>query len=318
VAQHAWDDAIRLFRDAADLFLGIGQPGYAAQTSYYLARTHLLRGDRESALGALEEAAALVTPELLVGEPLAVAGVLDAVERSIGDADSLEAFCAQWRARFGGGSLARWYLEPAEREVAGQTLVLDDQFIDSLSPDWAWEDPLDDCVLRVQGGLYIQAANGRDLWHVNLSAPRVVRPVTGDWAFEATCEPASPERPAIGGILLWGDKRNYLRLDYGLSGERGVMLLGCLDNQDVVIGRGLLPIEAGSVVLRLERVDDQVSALCSAEGVSWLTVGDVAFPDGGSTHVGLYAVGHIDRMSYPGPYRKGTAIRFGSAQLWQI
>jgi hypothetical protein len=70
------------------------------------------------------------------------------------------------------------------------------------------------------------------------------------------------------------------------------------------------------VFLRLERIGERVTALCSADGVEWFTVGQVAFPAAGPLQIGLYASGVIDRTIYPGAHPDGTAIRFDSFQLW--
>jgi hypothetical protein len=216
-------------------------------------------------------------------------------------------------------------LEPADVGAFRESPLHHDEFVTPLSPDWEWQDSFGDCSFTVRNGLEIHAANGRDLWHINLSAPRLLRPVSpvlsevegGDLAVQTTCAPVSGARPAIDGLLLWKDRENYLRLDRGATGERDILFSGCLRNQDVVIGRGRLPLDpSGRVVLRLERVDDQVEALCSADGESWFTVGQVPFPVEDPVQVGLHAIGNIDRTIYRGAYPDGTAIRFESFQLW--
>jgi regulation of enolase protein 1 (concanavalin A-like superfamily) len=85
----------------------------------------------------------------------------------------------------------------------------------------------------------------------------------------------------------------------------------------MIIGRGRLDCEPGSpVFLRLERVGEQVDALCSADGKAWFSVGSVAFPVAGPLQVGLHAIGMIERTIYHGAYPDGTATRFESFQLW--
>ena len=71
------------------------------------------------------------------------------------------------------------------------------------------------------------------------------------------------------------------------------------------------------VFLRLERISEQVNALCSADGVGWFTVGHVEFPVEDPVQIGLHAIGNIDRSVYHGAYPDGTAIRFESFQLWR-
>ncbi len=145
---------------------------------------------------------------------------------------------------------------------------------------------------------------------------------------QTVCIPVSEEKPAIGGLLIWKDRENYLRLDRGTTGEHDVFFGGCLENQDVIIGRGRLESTnadlrservsgpSGQVFLRLERIGERVNALCSADGENWFTVGHVEFPVEDPVQVGLHAIGFIDRSVYHGAYPDGTAIRFESFQLW--
>jgi hypothetical protein len=186
----------------------------------------------------------------------------------------------------------------------------------------------------VEDRLEIHAANGRDLYDINLSAPRLLRPASGDLAVQTVSAPVSDEKPAIGGLLLWKDKKNYLRLDRGTRGEREICFRGCLENKDVIIGRGLLPIGKsadlpvskwpGRISLRLERAADRVDAFCSADGENWFTVGHIGFPVEDPIQVGLCAFslqaasGNLGRTVYHGAYPDGTAIRFESFQLWAI
>jgi regulation of enolase protein 1 (concanavalin A-like superfamily) len=166
----------------------------------------------------------------------------------------------------------------------------------------------------VHDGLEIRAANGRDLWRINLSAPRLLRPLSGHFAAQTLCVAASEQQPAIGGLLIWRDKQNYLHLDRGTRGRYEISFQGCLANEDRVIGRGRLPSER--IILRLERLDGRVNALCSADGREWFTAGQVEFPVDDPVEVGLHAIGNIDRTAYPGAYPAGTAIHFEAFKLW--
>ena len=84
------------------------------------------------------------------------------------------------------------------------------------------------------------------------------------------------------------------------------MFMGCVDNVDIVIGRGLLrDVKAdGQIFLRLERVGKRVNALCSADGEQWWTVGNVAFPVEGPLQVGVHAIAfrNFMRSIYHGAY----------------
>jgi class 3 adenylate cyclase/tetratricopeptide (TPR) repeat protein len=316
-ARGEWVEATRAIEEAVASFQETEMPFLFATAQYHLARVHLFRGNAEDAWRILEEISAYVELDALEQSPLVLASALTAMERAAQSQAAFRAFCRERRERLPGTPLVQWYLEPTERDAEGYALLYDDRFADSLPPGWTWQDPLDDCVLRVQDGLQIHAANGRDLWHLNLSAPRVVRPVTGEWAAEVACRAVTASKPAMGGLLLWKDKKNYLRLDHGSGGQQCVMFLGCLNNQDMAIGRGLLSGGGERVFLRLEQTSDVVRALVSPDGTEWFTVGEARIQMESATQVGLYGSGVIDRLSYPGAHRDGTATGFSSFRLWR-
>jgi hypothetical protein len=239
--------------------------------------------------------------------------------------------------------LVQWYLEPAGTLDDVQSPVCDglawqDSFSSGLDPAWGWHDPFGDCWYRVQNGLEIHAANGRDLVRINLSAPRVLQPASGDLAVQTVCSSTS-QGPAMGGLLIWQDDENYVCLDRGTGGEHEIVFRVCVANKDVVVGRGRLllasdqedhgdtTVDQGAetreqrpparAFLRLERYADRVNAFCSAGGAEWHTVGSARFPAQGPVQVGLYAIGNVNRWIYLGAHVDGTAIRFDLFQLWK-
>ena len=191
--------------------------------------------------------------------------------------------------------------------------------VSPLSAAWCWYDPQGDCSFTAQDGLLIGAANMRDLWHVNLSAPRLLQPApSGDFAVQTVCGPihAGADQPAIGGLILWQDPQHYLVLERGHFGAADISFRGCLDRADCFIGRGRLPAER--IWLRLERLGRHVTALCSADGRDWSCAGTIEFPmpDEVEVMVGLHAIGTIDRTIYHGAYPEGTAICFTTFEMW--
>jgi hypothetical protein len=331
LCQSAGEEAVGAFESALQLSREIGDRWIEPWTVYALGRAHQAQGDRAEALKWFQEAIALLGAEVFPAYPLAPPAVLNGLEEAHEEPEAFRVFCRRLREEYPQVSefpLARWFLEPAEPRQGLRLLVPDlgldkddAENLESGTPhaDWVWQDPFGDCSFTVQNGLEVHAANGRDLRHVNLSAPRLLRSAAGagDLAVQTVCVPALEEKPASGGILLWKDRENYLRLDRGTWGEREITFLGCLKGQDVLIGRGCLPLDAsGQVCLRLERLGGHVNALCSADGKTWFTVGHVAFPVEGPVQVGLHAIGSIDRTIYRGAYPDGTAIRFNSFALW--
>jgi tetratricopeptide (TPR) repeat protein len=320
------ENAVEALCEALSLNLGPSgaSAGDTASMNALLGRAYLAQGKHVEALNCAQEAVtgirwtrwgASVPPRMLAVR-------LSELEEAYQDAAAFRAFCHRFRQEhpeLERSGFGQWYLEPARAVRAVSEATVRDGFTTGLSPEWAWHDPYGDCSYTAQNGLEIRAANGRDLWFLNLSAPRVLRAPrasSGDLVVQATCVPASNDRPAIGGLLLWAGEESYLRLDRDVFGEREITLMGCLGGEDVVIGRGRLYEEVERVTLRLERAGERVEAFCSADGERWFTVGGAAFPAGDPVQVGVHAIGEIDRTIYRGAFPEGTAIRFESFELW--
>jgi hypothetical protein len=229
--------------------------------------------------------------------------------------------------------LAGWHLVPVDVPPDQRPPSLHEAFEPQAlaggvqSNNWRWEDPFSDCSYDLVDGLVVHARPWRTLWLYNRSAPRLLRQirVANASAFEAVCRPVDA-RPAIGGLLLWQDDDNWLRLTVNQCGPGDVLFLRCLTNTPAYVGRGTLDTtEEGPkappdrVHLRMERIGDAVRAFCSADGEEWFTLGEIDFPfDDGDTQVGLHALGLdlIGTEYIPSP--DGTAIRFESFTVWDL
>ena len=168
----------------------------------------------------------------------------------------------------------------------------------------------------------ICAANGRDLDGLNLSAPRLMREISGDFAVEVCVSSASDDKPMMGGLLVWKDKDNFLRFEKGVHGQDEVRLHGYVDGKHQVAGRGLLcrgsasvPARDEWIYLRLEREGEQFSAYCSVGGEEWLTCGKLTLSLEDPIQIGIHAIGMIDRTIYCGAYKEGTATVFRGFRL---
>ncbi|KKL79622.1 hypothetical protein LCGC14_2012960, partial [marine sediment metagenome] len=242
---------------------------------------------------------------------------LAGLEAALADPSAFRTFCGNFLAEHSEAEdtpFTQWYLERDQIKEIPEEIV-HDHFAESLSGDWSWEDPCRDCSYQVEDGLEIQAGNGRDLWNLNLSAPRIKRSTPESLAVQTVCRAVSEDKPAIGGILIWKDSANYVQLCRGVMGSNEITFRGCLAKNDLIVGRGHLSSER--IYLRLERLGSQVKALCSPDGKEWFTVGQVEFPVSGSLEVGLFAGGWIDRTIYQGAFPDGAAMRFESFQMWQ-
>ena len=311
---------MKTLRKAVQLYEEIGgDRSWEIQARCALGRAYLAQGRREEAIELLQETLTLMKPNpptLFTPGHLLSAETLSTLEEACDDPQAFREFCRRFRREHPESFhplFTKWHLETGEAFDFPQVLF-QENFGGNFSSDWRWIDPFGDCSFDVRDGLEIRASNGRDLWYLNLSAPRILRLVCGDFIAQTVCLPISNGKPAIGGILLWKDEGNFLRLDTGTRGRYEISFSGCIGNEDIIIGRGRLPSER--VSLRLERLGDHVRALCSPDGEEWFTVGDVDFQVEDPIEIGLHAIGAIDRTIYHGAYPKGTAIRFESFRLW--
>ena len=250
-----------------------------------------------------------------------IAFALAGLELSLDDPVALRAACDDIATARPAGDplpLVQWWLEPMGPDFDGEPPEAARWGVPGATDEWSWTDPYGDCSYGMdEGGAIIHASHFyRDLWFNNVSAPRFMRAAGGDFAVEAACAVAAQDRPAMGGLVLWKDARNFLRLAWGAHGPHTLDLMGSVDGRDLYLGRGLLT-SAGRMALRLARTGSTVRALCSADSRKWFTVGRVEFPVGDPLEVGVFATGMIQRWAYPGAYPDGAAIRFQSFGLWQ-
>jgi len=150
-----------------------------------------------------------------------------------------------------------------------------------------------------------------------VSAPRLVREITGDFAIEVCISPASDQKPQIGGLLIWKDDKNYVCFERGKSNPYGLRFFGYINKEQRMVGRGFLPEESEVTHIRLERMGDEFSAYCSTDGENWLTCGKLKTQIDDPLQVGIYANGMIDRTIYCGEYKEGTATLFRGFRLWR-
>jgi tetratricopeptide (TPR) repeat protein len=307
-AEAAFAAALRIFREITH---------HQAQqiTFLHLGRLCLQTGERQAALAHFQKALLHVQPERYIPHIL---NVLAGLEAAYALPKAFRTRCRRYRAehpQLETTTFTQWFLEPAKPHRDCGAPIVERRFTEAAmqNQEWIWQDPLGDCSFALQDGLTLYAANGRALWKTNQSAPRFVRPVSGDVIVQTICEPAFPvaECPAIGGLVLWKNGDHFLCLDRGRFGPDDICFSGSLNSQPDFFGRGRLAhTAAGSVYLRLERFGVRVRALCSADGTHWWAVGNIDFPVNDPIEAGVFAVGDIDRLIYPAAYPEGTAVRF--------
>ncbi|NJN81046.1 MAG: hypothetical protein HC802_01320 [Caldilineaceae bacterium] len=245
-----------------------------------------------------------------------IASALAGLERTIDDAAGFQHACHQIATSRRADDplpLSQWQLAPVDGRPGFST---QSDRENDFTRGWQWRDQFGDSAFSAdQQSVVIYARKYyRDLWFNNQSAPQLLRTIHGDMALEVTCSAARPDRPAIGGLLLWQDANHFLRVDWGVDGPGSVTLRGCVEGRDLLLGRGLVS-QNGQIELRLERNRNRVRAFCRIPDQGWSQIGVAEWPIREPIEVGLFASGMIHRWFYTDSYPDGTAIRFENVRV---
>lgn len=151
----------------------------------------------------------------------------------------------------------------------GADMPFRDDFDGVLKEGWRWVDPKGDCEqsLQARPGFFRIVVRGyHDIWpgRKDFNAPRLVRDVEGDFVLETLV--TSTERWS-GGLLIWQDEKNYVRLDRGVHLRNQVILAASSGGKHVSVGEEWVDREM--VRLRLKRIGNNVTASYSLDGADW-------------------------------------------------
>lgn len=164
---------------------------------------------------------------------------------------------------------------------------------------WQWIDPEETekpTPKDVKNGvLRVRIPNGKDLYGDNRTAPRYLKPISGDFQIETRVKFLPKENYQGAGLLIFKDDNNYIRLEraYGGVGGGGEGIrLDVRKNgeQAPIVTPNDLPTEAEEVELKIVRVGTLLTAYWRIDEESeWREVGEVAtdYPD--SVLAGLVA-----------------------------
>jgi hypothetical protein len=299
-------------------------PSLRQECLLWLARAQHAAGQTAAAAETYRTSLMLGRPSLLPFSEMPLyrpplAAMLAGLDATLDNAASFRTFCDALLAThpdLHDAIFRYWALSPATPSPDVPHCVRAESFTaHDLLAAWQWCDPRDRGTVTSGADLEIHAAEGCDLWHLNFAAPRLLTTLDGDFAIQATCAPVTCGMP-MGGLCLWGDTGNFLRLDRGALGPGEVSLMGCIAGQDCMVGRGRLP--GSTVTLRLERRGVHVRGLCSVDSQIWWLVGECEWPWQGCVAVGPFVVGLIDRTLYPAAPPHGGGLQFSTVQIWRV
>jgi class 3 adenylate cyclase/tetratricopeptide (TPR) repeat protein/regulation of enolase protein 1 (concanavalin A-like superfamily) len=297
-----------------------------SRAHFHLGLVYMKKGDFNNAIQNLElylKTMMESTSESLISQYYYVPLILlkEAYE-AISAPEKYREYCLSLKERYADAieklPSFKFDLETIQPSEEYRNLIFEDDFQGKVEESWSWIDEFGDCSYRLtDDGVEIHSANGRDLNGINNSAPRLMREVTDDFAVETVVSSVSDEKPQIGGILLWKDKGNFLRLERGYWGKRTVSYSGCVDGKPYNCSHGFLSYAGDDIYLRLERSGSKFHAYCNSDGKKWLSCGEIELQAEDPIQVGIYAYGMIDRHIYCGSFKEGTATLFRKFRLWK-
>jgi len=203
-------------------------------------------------------------------------------------------------------------LKPIELEAGTQIFI--EQFTqDPVDAGWEWVNPVDNCSYKLEKEDYLQISVPpyHDLNSVsnNLSAPRLLREISGDFIIETKVSDGD-EGKKLGGLVVWKAENCFARIDVASS---GVWYEGCVYyqwNMDSKEGYpGVHLFKAEKVWLRLERKGDRFTGYVSKDGENWYRCGWVDIPMEDPIKVGIHALC---------PYSPTTSTRFEYFKIYGI
>ncbi len=159
-----------------------------------------------------------------------------------------------------------------------------DEFDGDRDGRWIWVDYQGTATLGPSGHgtLRMTAPNGSDLLPKSTTAPRLLQSVAGDFTVETHVYAAPSAGYQGAGLLLWQDGNDYVRLELGYGGFRGIELSTATDGAYAHLvdawtnGSKSIPTWSDDVYLKLRRTGDHVTAWWrdSTTGAGWQYVGD--------------------------------------------
>ena len=193
---------------------------------------------------------------------------------------------------------------PKESEKIEQPLEAN--FKDGVPKGWEMLDPEKvnpSGFETTDGVLKLRIPSGKDLYGENMTAPRFLKFVKGDFEIETRVKFSPTQDYQGAGILIFRNDNNYLRLERAFGGigggESGIRFDKREDETyEPVAMQDKFPTTAREVDLKFRRVGKEFTAFWREAGkIDWLEVGKVTnnYPE--TVQIGLIGVSMADEIT---------------------
>ena len=193
---------------------------------------------------------------------------------------------------------------PKESERIEQPLNAD--FKDGVPKGWETIDPekKNPAAFETSGGvLKLRIPSGKDLYGENMTAPRLLKTVKGDFEIETRVKFLPTQDYQGAGILIFRNDNNYLRLERAFGGvgggESGIRFDKREDEiYEPVATQIKFPTPVDEVELKIRRAGKEFTAFWRQAGkADWYEVGRVlnSYPE--TVQIGLIGVSSADEIT---------------------
>jgi regulation of enolase protein 1 (concanavalin A-like superfamily) len=171
----------------------------------------------------------------------------------------------------------------------------------------AWQRTRNNAALTVAGGTVTMAApDGSDIYETYVDAPRLLRPVTGNFVARADVTARPHQFYQGAGLVLWAGAQNYARVERGY-GQYGEVVFeyknGAKHKRVLKPGSGAARADADRVVLELSRQGSAVRARWRpATETAWRDLGSVPMTLPAGVQVGVSVLNRAQGKAKPGAF----------------
>jgi len=176
---------------------------------------------------------------------------------------------------------------------------------DTLDP--AWERTRPDANLSIaDGAVTMDAPEGSDLYEDYVDAPRLLRPVSGDFVAQTDVSAQPSQFYQGAGLVLWAGADQYARVERGYD-QYGEVIFEYKDKAPhkrvLEPGPSAAASDADRVVLEIARAGETVSGRWRPESESdWLELGSITMDLPGDVQIGIAVLNRAQRNAEPAPF----------------
>lgn len=179
---------------------------------------------------------------------------------------------------------------------------LDADFKDGLPRGWEIVDPEREnpSIFELSDGvLKLTIPPGKDLRGENLTAPRILKTVSGDFEIETRLKFSPTQDYQGAGLLIFRNDNNYLRLERAYADENGIRFDRREDESyEPLAMPDKFPTAAQEVELKFRRAGKELTAFWREAGkTEWIEVGKVSSNYPEVLKVGLIGVSTADEIT---------------------